>query len=234
MHGVSAPPVSVVKQESPDPGQQLASEVQASARPEQVEASEHTPSMQMSPVSGQQSEFEAQDWPVPEQVVPVVVHVPLVPPGGTSQASPEQQSAVTVQVPPLGTQGVRHTCATGSHAPEQQSAPAAQVLPFGAQSAQVPAVEPGGAVQIRPFAQQSGAAAPTVQAEPSEMVQPGGGGIGSPQIHGTSTPPTQLSGEQQLVSLEPEHGVPRGLHVEIAPQRRTPPASGTHGAPPQH
>ncbi len=69
-----------------------------------------------------------------EQVGPLLpVQVPLVAPGGTLQASPEQQSAVTVQLPASGTQAARHR--PPSQRPEQHCAFVEQDVPIAAQSA---------------------------------------------------------------------------------------------------
>jgi hypothetical protein len=108
---------------------------------EQVGGAVQTPlSGQVSALS-QQSVERRHACPVAEQVgPPPAVQVPLVAPGGTSQASGAQQSAVTVQAPVSGTHGARQV--TPSQMPEQHCAALAQELPFGAQSgAQVPATQ---------------------------------------------------------------------------------------------
>ena len=87
---------------------------------EHVAAGVHTPPVQVSPAAWlQQSASRAQVWPVCAQLVPGDVQVPLVAPAGTSQESPAQQSASTVQVPAEATHGAMQRCASGSHEPVQ-------------------------------------------------------------------------------------------------------------------
>jgi hypothetical protein len=112
----------------------------------------------------------AQDWPVAEQVEPPLAQVPLVAPGGTSQASGAQQSAVTVQAPASATHGARQNPA--SQIVEQHCAAAAQAVPFGAQEAQVPSMQlpmqhgvPAG-VQAAPSETQTGGGGAAAQAQP--------------------------------------------------------------------
>lgn len=218
-------------QVSPDPAQQFESDVQGCETLEQVEGFSQIPSLQKSPVAqSQQSVSRPQDCPVAEQVVPPDLQVPEVAPGGTSQVSPEQQSAVTVQAPASGTHGVRQT--PPSQVPEQHWPPVVQAFPFGAQRAQVPLVAPGRTVQ-RPE-QQSAAA--TSHALPDDLQVGGGGVTTSVQTKNpASTTSLQESSSQQVVSEAPAQRVPRGLQVlPVAEQRSTPAASGTQGENPQH
>lgn len=116
---IRPPSWSVVKHRSPEQ-HSLPPKVQACAAPEHVAAGVHTPPVQVSPAAWlQQSESSAQVWPVCAQLVPGDVQVPLVAPAGTSQASPAQQSASTVQVPAEPTHGAMQRCASGSHEPVQ-------------------------------------------------------------------------------------------------------------------
>jgi len=70
--------------------------------------------------------------PVGAQTVPVP-QVPLVAPGGTSQESPAQQSALMVQAPLMPTQG--ETQVPALQLPEQQSVASEQATPFTLQVA---------------------------------------------------------------------------------------------------
>ncbi len=75
-------------------------------------------------------------WPVLAQVgpgVPPLVQVPLVAPGGTLQVSPEQQSAVTVQVPVAWTHAAPQK--PPLQTPEQHCAFVEQDVPTAAQDA---------------------------------------------------------------------------------------------------
>jgi len=79
--------------------QQLALEVHAKPKFEQVCGGEHDPPVQVFVLS-QQSEFWAHGWETPAQVVPACWHVPPVAPGGMAHEVPTQQSASRVQLAP--------------------------------------------------------------------------------------------------------------------------------------
>jgi len=218
------------RQESPAPVQQSEVTAHACETVEQVIGVSQIPSLQKSPPPAgswsQQSLSRPQTWPVAAQELPPDEQVPDVAPGGTSQERPAQQSPSIVQVPALGTHGTRQI--PPSHVPEQHCPPVAQAFPLGAHRAHVPAVDPCGAVQ----SPEQQFAAPTVHATPYASQIGGGGVVQTKPISATST---QESSSQQVVSEAPAQRVPRGLHVlPVAEQRRTPAASGTQGANPQH
>lgn len=128
------------------------------------------PSRHCSPAV-QQGTVPEQLWPVPAQTAPVE-QVPLVAPGGMSQASPAQQSPSTVQVPVEGTQGGLQTLPT--QAPEQQSSAEAQAPPDGLQVAgawQVKAGLPEGLSWHEAGAQQDGSSAPAQAAPDGEQAE---------------------------------------------------------------
>ena len=137
--------------------------VHACAAVEQVAGGVQTPPVQVSPAAWlQQSESSAQVWPVWAQLGPAAVQVPLVAPGGTSQARPAQQSAFTVHAPAAGMQTAMQTWASTSHAPEQHWLSYAQPFPFGAHRPQVPVAAPGVDGTHRPEQQASAGVAGAV------------------------------------------------------------------------
>lgn len=194
----------------------------------QVGGAVQTPPVQVSPVV-QHGIVPLHDCPVLAQVGPVLpAQVPLVAPGGMLQVSPEQQSAVTVQLPaawthaarqkpasqrpeqhwafveqdvPTAVQDAPQVCATGSQAPKQQGVLALQGWP---ESAQVP---PPDTVE---------------QAQPTSVTWR--------QV----VPVQHGSGEGAVVAPAAAQIEPEGRQVPASAQRSTPLASGVHGAPPQH
>jgi len=139
----------------------------------------------------QQLTVSEQDWPVAAQMLPVE-QVPLVAPAGMSQIRPAQQSPLVVQLLPEVTQGGRQV--PPSQLPAQQSAW-------------------------------------TVQAPPIWLLQPVAGRHLKVWLAASSW---QASGSQQDGSSAPAHAPLRGVQAESAAQWRTPLASGTQGASPQH
>jgi hypothetical protein len=98
----------------------------------QVGGAVQTPFVHVS-VAVQQVTVPPHDCPVAAHVGPVPPwQVPLVAPGGMSQARPEQQSAVTVQAPLAGWHVARQTPA--SQFAEQHWAAVVHDVPFGLQS----------------------------------------------------------------------------------------------------
>jgi hypothetical protein len=144
-------------------------------------------------------------------------HVPLVAPGGTLQTPPEQQSPSTVQAPPLPTHG--ETQAPSTQVPEQHCAPEVHAAaPLGMQATHF--------APTHSVLQQS---SPSPQEAPTSLHPP----VGTP--HRNSSPCSRHElGAQHPSSFDPSHAAPWGLQEETAVQWRTPPASGTHGAPLQH
>jgi hypothetical protein len=103
--------------------------------------------------------------------------------------------------------------------PAQQSALTVHLAPVHAHgAAQLPLVAPGGMMHTLPAAQHSGV---VVQLWP--IIEQGGGSPHAPSAH---VP------EQHGTSME--HATPFAMHGVGAPQRSTPPASGTQGKPSQH
>lgn len=175
------------------------------------------------------------------------------------QTSGLQQSAATVQLWPWAWHGARQMPAVVSQLFEQHSPFAVHRSPFGAQAAQVPFAVSGGVtvqrpvqhvpapavqappvatqavqvppVQTYPAVQQAGAGAPGVQVAPDARLHAGGGGAMSVQTFLPSMF-SQVNGLQH--SLDAVQAIPRVLQVVADEQWRTPFASGTHGAYPQH
>lgn len=206
--------------------------VQVCETSEQVGGGVQTPPVQVSEAL-QQGVVVPQPWPVAAQVEPDDAQVPLVAPGGTSQESPAQQSAPTVQTPPVPTHGVRQVRVSGSHEPEQHCASVVHEAPLVAQTAQVPTV---------------GSPADGTHTPEQQVSAADGGGMVqvSPSATQTAssrqTPPDGFSAGWQVVPLQHGsdpvagvHSLVRGRHsVPCAAQCSTPFASGTQGAPPQH
>jgi len=87
----------------------------------------HVPALHMSVVL-QQGTAAEQLWPDAAHVCTGFWQVPLVAPAGIEQVVPAQQSASTVQAPPLPMHGAAHVPAL--QIPEQQSVLVAQVAPL--------------------------------------------------------------------------------------------------------
>jgi hypothetical protein len=153
----------------------------------------------------------AQVWTLPQ--------VPLVAPSGTLQTAPEQQSGSAVHVPPAMTQAETHVSASPSQAPEQHWPFEAQVPPFGMQLTHL--FWKHSRVQQSVLVVHAAPVAAHAVVSTAQWKRPG-------------EYSWQLSGAQQVVSSLPAQLVPSGLHVVTAVQCRTPPASGTQGAPLQH
>ena len=149
--------------------------------------------------------------------------VPLVAPGGMLHTVPVQQSASPVHAPPLGWHCATHRNPSGSQAPEQHWPPAAQDEPFGTQATHFGPVP----VSRQRLLQQS--------ASPAQVASTGAQlPDGTPHRKPPAPSERQLLGAQQERSPAPLQAPPAGVHVETAVQWRTPLASGTQGAPPQH
>lgn len=144
-------------------------------------------------------------------------------PGGTLHTVPAQQSASPVQAPPLGWHCATQVPLSTSQAPEQHCAPEAQEEPLGTQATHFGPVP----VSRQSLLQQSASAAQVA----STAVQPL---EGTPQRKPPAPSERQLLGAQQERSAAPLQAPPCGVQVETAVQWRTPLASGTQGAPPQH
>jgi hypothetical protein len=143
--------------------------------------------------------------------------VPLVAPGGTLQTEPEQQSPSAVQLPLGGTHAA--TQVPSSHVPEQHWAPAWHASPFGTQATHW--------APTQSVLQQSSAPSHVAPVAPQVPV-------GVPHWNPLPSHWHEL-GAQQDGSSAPSQPSPAGVHVGAAAvQWRTPLASGTHGAPPQH
>lgn len=180
----------------------------------------HTPFVQLSVVV-QHGTVPLQTWPVLAQVGPVPLwHVPLVAPGGISQESPEQQSAVTVHEPSAGWHAAWQS--PSLQIVEQQSAPWLHAFPFGKHEVQTPPTQPP--TQHSPL---------EVQAA-SGSLQPGGG-VPVAQTQPISVTFVQVAPVQHAGVPPATQVAPLGRHwVGGSTQRRTPSAPGVHGAPPQH
>jgi hypothetical protein len=173
----------------------------------------------------------AQAWPVLAQVGPVLPwHVPLVAPGGISQVSPEQQSAVTVHEPVSGWHAARQI--PSLQMVEQHSAPVAQVLPFGRHELQVLLRQlptqhfvPVG-VHAASGRRQFGGGVPVAQTQPISPTYLQAAPV--QQGSGDGAVPVGGAGAVEQIA-------PLGRHwVGGWTQRRTPSAPGVQGAPPQH
>lgn len=184
----------------------------------------------------QQSDVRVHAWPVAAHVGPVLPwHVPLVAPGGISQVNPEQQSAVTVQLPPSPWHGARQT---SSQIVEQHSAPEVHVVPFGRHEAQVPPMQlptqhavPPGVQAASGRTQVGGGGAPLAQTQPiSFTYRHDEGSATVPGQHGSGDGADPAGGAAAVEQI-----APLGRHwVGGSTQRRMPSAPGVHGAPPQH
>ncbi len=201
----------------------------------QTGGSVQTPATQVSVGALQQSAVSVHAWPVLAHVGPVLPwHVPLVAPGGISQVSPEQQSAVTVQLPLAAWHGARQT---SLQIVEQQSAPEVHEVPFGRHDVHVPfrqsptqhAAPP--TVQAAPGSTQEGGGVASAQTQPiSPTYLHDDGCVGSPGQHGSGTGAEPWGGAAAV-----EQMAPFGRHwLGGWTQRRMPSAPGVHGEPPQH
>jgi hypothetical protein len=149
-------------------------------------------------------------WPAAGQVPPLPVpQAPFVWPGGISQVSPEQQSALAVQAPPEGWQAAGAWQVPAMQSAEQQSVATTQTLPFCLQVGVPPPPPP-----------------------PPHPPPPPPPPEGARHTVGPSTEASQVP-SQQGVGPEALQAAPSGVHVG-AVQRSVPDASGTHGLPLQH
>jgi hypothetical protein len=154
-------------------------------------------------------------------------HVPLVAPSGMSQAPP-QQSTSPVQAPPSWTQALSHVQLSTSQFPEQHWPCCVQERPFGTHATQrSPVPVP---VSRQSSVQQAASFAQVVPVAPQAPVC-------TPQLKPVPlfASTMQAFGAQHLGSSASSQAAPFGVQLEApAVQWRTPSASGTHGAPPQH
>jgi hypothetical protein len=152
-----------------------------------------TPLVQTSPALQHRTVAE-QLWLVLAQT-DAATQVPEVAPAGMAQEVPAQQSAFTVQVPFTAWQ-------------EDGGVPVLPPLPV--QSAQVPLVAPAAMVQV-----------PLQQSVPAAQVPPVSlqvlDDVGSRHAKNAPLSPyaSQVSPEQQLVSLVPVHCAPNGVQVAV-------------------
>jgi hypothetical protein len=214
-HGTTPPSAPTSKQ--PSPAQQAAAGEQAWLASAHAAGVAQVPASQTS-VAVQHGTADEQLWPVGAHAPPAGRHAPAVAPGGTSQASPAQQSPLTVQVPPSPTHGETQT--SPSQAPEQHWASVAHPAPTARHppqkpSAQTPVQQSAGASQEAPTWAQ-------VPGSPARQVGPVGPG-GSMQ----EVPAQHAAGS---AAQEP----PAGTQAVTAAQRSTPSPPGTQGARLQH
>jgi hypothetical protein len=158
-------------------------------------------------------------------------HVPLVAPGGTLQTVPEQQSASAVHAAPAGWHAAEQVPVVAPvgmvQMPEQHWPPAEQARPFETQETHLGPVPTSRHSSLQHAASPAQGRPAAVQLEVCVL-----------HLHAPlpGADSTQVLGAQQERSSGPAQAPSFGVHVGPVGrvQWRTPLASGTQGAPPQH